>query len=36
MATPSAATLTEHFANLTDPRVDRTKDHLLLDTGRIR
>lgn len=31
MSSPSAADLTRHFAKLTDPRVDRTKDHLLLD-----
>jgi predicted transposase YbfD/YdcC len=31
MPAPSAANLTQHFANLTDPRVDRTKEHLLLD-----
>jgi predicted transposase YbfD/YdcC len=31
MPTPSAANLTKHFATLTDPRVDRTKEHLLLD-----
>ncbi len=31
MASPSAANLTKHFANLTDPRVERTKEHLLLD-----
>lgn len=31
MSCPSAANLTRHFANLTDPRVDRTKEHLLLD-----
>lgn len=27
----SAATLLEHFASLDDPRVERTKEHLLLD-----
>jgi predicted transposase YbfD/YdcC len=27
----SVATLPEHFASLSDPRVDRTKDHLLTD-----
>lgn len=31
MSSPSAANLTKHFANLTDPRVERTKEHLLLD-----
>jgi len=31
MSSPSATNLTKHFANLTDPRVDRTKEHLLLD-----
>lgn len=31
MSSTSAANLTEHFANLTDPRVERTKEHLLLD-----
>ena len=31
MSSASAAHLTQHFANLTDPRVDRTKEHLLLD-----
>ncbi len=24
-------TLLEHFTHLSDPRIDRTKDHLLLD-----
>jgi len=31
MSSSSAANLTKHFAHLTDPRVDRTKEHLLLD-----
>lgn len=31
MSAPSAVPLTKHFANLTDPRVERTKEHLLLD-----
>jgi predicted transposase YbfD/YdcC len=31
MSSASAANLTKHFATLTDPRVDRTKEHLLLD-----
>lgn len=31
MSSPAAPNLTKHFANLTDPRVDRTKEHLLLD-----
>ena len=31
MSAASAAHLTKHFAHLTDPRVDRTKEHLLLD-----
>ena len=31
MSSPSAANLTQHFATLTDPRVDRTKEHVLLD-----
>lgn len=31
MPEPQAATLQEHFAELTDPRVDRGKLHLLLD-----
>ena len=26
-----AASLMEHFADLADPRIDRTKDHLLLN-----
>src|SRR2546425_12859783 len=31
MPEPQPATLQEHFAELTDPRVDRGKLHLLLD-----
>ena len=31
MATVPGSTLFEHFATLPDPRVDRTKEHLLLD-----
>jgi hypothetical protein len=31
MASPSVTHLTQHFSNLTDPRVERTKEHLLLD-----
>jgi predicted transposase YbfD/YdcC len=31
MASPSAANLTQHFSNLRDPRIERTKEHLLLD-----
>ena len=31
MTTPPGSTLFEHFATLPDPRVDRTKEHLLLD-----
>ncbi len=31
MSLPSAANWAKHFASLTDPRVDRTKEHLLLD-----
>src|SRR5881397_4259484 len=31
MPEPQPATLQEHFAELTDPRVDRVKLHLLLD-----
>src|SRR4026207_1962771 len=31
MAEPQPATLQAHFAELTDPRVDRGKLHLLLD-----
>jgi predicted transposase YbfD/YdcC len=31
MSSPSATNLCKHFAQLTDPRVERTKEHLLLD-----
>jgi predicted transposase YbfD/YdcC len=31
MAARRGSTITEHFATLTDPRVDRTKEHQLLD-----
>jgi hypothetical protein len=31
MPSPSAANLTRHFSHLTDPRVERTKEHMLLD-----
>ncbi|MHB8647616.1 MAG: ISAs1 family transposase [Thermomicrobiales bacterium] len=31
MAASPGSTLTDHFATLTDPRVDRTKEHQLLD-----
>lgn len=31
MPEPQPATLQEHFAELTDPRVERGKLHLLLD-----
>ena len=31
MAASPGSTITEHFATLTDPRVERTKEHQLLD-----
>jgi hypothetical protein len=31
MAASPGSTITEHFATLTDPRVERTKEHHLLD-----
>ena len=31
MPTPAAAPIHEYFATVTDPRVDRTKLHLLMD-----
>lgn len=31
MAKQAVTALTEHFSNITDPRVDRTKDHKLID-----
>jgi len=31
MTVPPGSTITEHFATLTDPRIDHTKHHQLLD-----
>ncbi|MBI5563797.1 MAG: transposase family protein, partial [Chloroflexi bacterium] len=31
MPQPVSTTLTAHFAQIPDPRLDRTKDHQLLD-----
>lgn len=31
MEPPLSATIVEHFSSLEDPRIDRSKEHLLLD-----